>query len=216
MSAPRFDAIVFDFDGVLVESVDVKTQAFAALYEPFGPAVVAQVVTWHLVHGGVSRFEKFRHFHRHFLGRDLSAAEEASLGERFSALVEDAVVAAAWVPGAREFLEDRFRDLPLHVASGTPDNELQRILERRGIAHYFRSAAGSPMKKTEILQRFSQAGGIAPARMLMIGDAMTDLEGAVGAGTAFLGRVKPGLDNPFPATVPVIPDLRHLPGFLCA
>lgn len=32
----KFDAIVFDFDGVLVESVDVKTQAFATLYSEYG------------------------------------------------------------------------------------------------------------------------------------------------------------------------------------
>lgn len=213
--ALAFDAIVFDFDGVLVESVDVKTQAFASLYESYGPTVVEKVVAWHLAHGGVSRFEKFRYFHRNFLGRDLPPDEEDALGERFSTLVEDAVVAASWVPGAREFLESRYRGLPLYVASGTPDEELKRILDRRGIAHYFRSVAGSPTNKADILRRFAHFGGVAPQRMLMIGDATTDFDGAVGAGTGFLGRVKSGQSNPFPAQVPVVPDLLHLPDFLC-
>src|SRR5688572_16139418 len=95
----RFDAIVFDFDGVLVESVDVKTKAFAALYDGYGSEVVSKVMQWHLAHGGVSRYEKFRHFHRAFLSKELSAEEEKSLGERFSALVEKAVIEAPWVPG---------------------------------------------------------------------------------------------------------------------
>jgi phosphoglycolate phosphatase-like HAD superfamily hydrolase len=215
MTPARFDAIVFDFDGVLVESVDVKTQAFASLYEPHGEKVVRQVVAWHLAHGGVSRFEKFRHFHWHFLGTELSSSEEAGLGERFSMLVEDAVVGASWVPGAREFLESYFRSLPLYVASGTPDEELRRILDRRNIRHYFRSVAGSPLRKEDILRHFAKISGVALDRMLMIGDATTDFEGALGAGTCFLGRVKPGLSNPFPANVPVVPDLQDLPEFLC-
>src|SRR5687768_6679568 len=44
----RFDAVVLDFDGVLVESVDVKTRAFARLYSRYGSDVEAEVVAYHL------------------------------------------------------------------------------------------------------------------------------------------------------------------------
>jgi len=37
-------AIGFDFDGVLVESVDIKTRAYAYLFEDEGPEVVQQVI----------------------------------------------------------------------------------------------------------------------------------------------------------------------------
>ena len=56
----RFDALILDFDGVVLQSVDVKTRAFTELYAEHGPEVVAKVVAHHLVHGGVSRYEKFR------------------------------------------------------------------------------------------------------------------------------------------------------------
>lgn len=213
MHPPRFDAIVFDFDGVLAESVDVKTRAFAALYEPHGADVVRQVVAWHLAHGGVSRFEKFRHFHQAFLGRALAHDEEAELGKRFSALVEEAVIAAAWVPGAREFLADWHERLPLFVASGTPGEELLRIVERRGMAHYFAGVAGAPCKKGEILRDYLGRSGASPARLLMVGDAMTDFDGAAEAGVPFLG-IAPADANPFPAGVPVLPDLNGLAAFL--
>ena len=52
-------AILFDFDGVLVESVDIKTKAFAKLFENEGPEIVNKVVEYHLANGGVSRFKKF-------------------------------------------------------------------------------------------------------------------------------------------------------------
>ena len=88
MNLDGLDAIIFDFDGVLVESVEVKTRAFAALYEKYGEDVVAQVVEYHLHHGGVSRFDKFRHFQTHILGQPrLSEQDVNDLVESFAALV---------------------------------------------------------------------------------------------------------------------------------
>ncbi len=213
MNPPRFDAIVFDFDGVLVESVDVKTRAFAALYEPHGEDVVKRVVAWHLAHGGVSRYEKFRYFHRAFLGRELDHTEEVELAHRFSSLVEEAVIAAPWVSGALEFLEGWHARLPLYVASGTPEEELLRIIGRRGMARYFAGVAGAPRKKGAILRDFLARSGAAPARLLMVGDAMTDFDGATETGVSFLG-IAPAGANSFPAGVAVLPDLNGLTAFL--
>lgn len=212
MNTPRFDAIVFDFDGVLVDSVDVKTRAFAALYEPYGPEVVGKVVAWHLEHGGVSRYRKFRHFHQVFLGQPLSGAEESRLADRFSALVEEAVIAAAWIPGALEFLEGKQAQMPLFVASGTPEEELVRIIERRNMKRYFSGVGGAPKGKAEIIAGFLGSHNIAPDRTLMVGDAMTDLEAANTVGTAFLGVAADS--NPFPQGVSTAKDLAGLESFL--
>ncbi len=206
----RFDAIVFDFDGVLVESVDVKTRAFVEIYRPYGDKVTEAVAAYHLAHGGVSRHEKFRHFHHALLGQALSLEEEQQLAARFSALVEDAVVAAPWVAGAREFVGAHYQSMPLHVASATPTEELRRIINRRGMQAYFRQVEGAPLPKGEILRRIIAAGGCVPGRVLMVGDALADLEGARQAGTAFLGRVAGGARNPFPAAVQAIEDLGQL------
>lgn len=206
----RFDAIVFDFDGVLVESVDVKTRAFAMLYRKYGEDVVRRVVEWHLTHGGVSRFEKFRYFHREFIGRTIDDREERELGFRFSQLVEDAVTSSAWVPGAREFLDAHYACCSLFVASGTPDEELKRIIARRGMNKYFRGVFGSPKTKDEILRLVIAVTGYAPDRVLMVGDATTDYEGAMLAGTAFIGRVPENEQNPFPRTIATLTTLESL------
>jgi phosphoglycolate phosphatase-like HAD superfamily hydrolase len=214
MIGVRFDAIVFDFDGVLVESVDVKTRAFAELYRPFGERVVALVVAHHLAHGGISRFEKFRHYHRNFLRRELTPEEEARLGERFAELVDEAVVASPMVGGAGQFLQNYSASLPLFVASGTPEDELIRIVARRGMAGFFRGVFGSPAQKGAILQHILAAHGLSPQRTLMIGDAMTDYDGAQLAKVKFLGRVVAGESNPFPPATPVMKDLARLADFV--
>ena len=45
------EALIFDFDGVILESVETKTRAFAELYKDKGPDVVDKVVRHHLAHG---------------------------------------------------------------------------------------------------------------------------------------------------------------------
>ncbi len=207
-------AIVFDFDGVLVESVDVKTQAFAALYEKYGQDIVDKVVAHHLAHGGVSRYEKFRHYSREFLGKELDKDEEYSLGMHFSQLVEDAVVNAQFVPGAKEFLEQYYQKLILYVVSGTPDEELKRIVERRNMRHYFKGVYGSPEKKGVLIKQILQYGNYVQDRVLMVGDAITDYKGAVEAGVRFVGRIKDGSTNYFSDISPVISNLEELSNVL--
>ncbi|MDD5437468.1 MAG: HAD hydrolase-like protein, partial [Candidatus Omnitrophica bacterium] len=80
-------AIIFDFDGVLVESVDLKTGAFAKLFAAEGEDVVRKVVEYHLGNTGVSRFDKFRYIYKNILNRELSEEKFADLGRDFADLV---------------------------------------------------------------------------------------------------------------------------------
>ena len=58
--------IIFDFDGVIVESVNIKTIAFKKIYKKYGNEIVNKVVDHHLSNGGMSRFEKFNYYHKNF------------------------------------------------------------------------------------------------------------------------------------------------------
>lgn len=206
-----WQAIIFDFDGVVVESGKIKTQAFAELYRPYGEDIVAAVVQFHTQNGGMSRYRKFRHFQEHFLLKPpLTEAEEKQLDIRFSELVVEAVIAAEAVPGAVELLRQQAGRIPLFVASGTPETELKVIVERRGLTPYFTEVRGAPALKKTIIAEILSAHALSPESVLMIGDAMADLEGAQANNTAFLGRVFPGDPNPFPAHVKIVPDLRGL------
>jgi len=207
----KYDAIIFDFDGVLAESVDVKTRAFEALYAEYGDRIVEQVRDYHLQHGGISRFEKFRYYHEVLLGKTLTKDEENQLGDRFSQYVEDAVVESVYVAGAYNFLENYYQSIPLFVASGTPDVELKRIVSRRNMAHYFISVHGSPAKKGDIIQDILTKHSFNPDRVLMIGDAIADYEGAIAAGIKFIGRVIQYPETyPFSVETLVLPDLVDL------
>ena len=202
-------AVIFDFDGVLVESVDVKTRAFADMYAAYGEDVVRRVVQYHLEQGGLSRFKKFRYFQEMILGESLSQEKETALGETFSRLVKDAVVRAPWVPGAFEFLTEYLGKIDMFVASGTPDDEMKEIVQRRGMAHFFVSVNGTPATKSEIINRICIEHRFERKAVLMVGDALTDYDGAQSSGVRFVGRSADGRGF-FPADVPIIKDLKEL------
>jgi phosphoglycolate phosphatase-like HAD superfamily hydrolase len=201
-------AAVFDFDGVVLESVEIKTVAFRRLFgdHPDGERMVA----YHLANGGISRFEKFRWFYEAVRGEPLAADESARLGDRFSELVLDEVRRCAYVPGAHELLTRLAARIPLFVASGTPEDELREIVAHRGLDALFRGVYGSPPTKAELLRRIMDDHDLAAAELVFVGDAMTDLKGAAGAAVPFVGRVPAGVANPFPAGTCCVTDMAEL------
>lgn len=211
-------AVVLDFDGVILESTEIKTETFAALYAEQGPAIVAAVVRHHLDNLGISRFEKFAWISEHLLGRPLAAAEREALGRRFAELVRDRVLAAPFVPGAEEALTTlAARGLPLVIASGTPEDELRWIVARRGLAGLFRGVHGAPRGKPEILREVLAELALAPGEVLFVGDGTTDHDAARATGVAFLARDSPDLHAHWRELgVRVEPDLVRLPALVAA
>lgn len=202
----KYKAIILDFDGVIVESSDIKTRAYAKLYKEYGPETVEEVVNYSLIQGGLSRSEHFRYFHQNILKKELSRDEEIRLSERFSQLVERAVVDTPYVPGVIEFLDEHVDTIDFYVASGTPEGELRRIIDARDISHYFKHIYGSPQTKAAIITDILIFSNLEKGDILMIGDSMTDYEGAMTVGIPFIGRVSQDQKDLFSA--PILEDQR--------
>lgn len=207
-------AVFFDFDGVLVESTVIKSQAFRELYTPYGADVLEQVLAHHAAHEGISRVDKIRYCHREYLGRSLGDAELAELADRYSKLVEAAVIECPPVAGSLEFLDAVHGRLPVFVVSGTPEDELRRIVEARRIGHLLTAVYGSPTKKDVIVRTVLAAQGLVAAETVFVGDAMTDYRAAEATGVRFIGRVADRAGNPFPDGTQTLPDLDGLAALL--
>ena len=181
--------VVFDFDGTLVDSAPIKTEAFAELYRPFGDEIAEEVRRRHLAAEGVSRFVKFREWHSELLGLDVDDEIEGRLSAEFDRLVEARIVRAPEIAGAHGALAALTGKLPLYIASATPEASLRRIVEERGMSGFFVGVHGTPTSKFDVLVSVAAAHRCDRSQVLMVGDAESDQEAAEQAGTSFVGVV---------------------------
>ncbi len=182
--------IFWDFDGVIKDSVDVKTAAYTSLFLPYGQEVASRVKRHHEVNGGISRFDKIP-LYLLWAGELATPERIAEVCSRFSSLVLQAVIDSPWVPGVREYLLLNSGIQYFVLVTATPQDEIQKILESLDIAQCFREVHGAPKQKTIAIKEVLSRLKCSPANALMIGDAETDLNAAQANSVPFLLRCTP-------------------------
>ncbi len=197
------EVIIYDFDGVICDSVNIKTEAFIEIYKKYGPKIQEQVKDYHLSNGGISRFEKFRYFQSILLEQDVSDNELLKLSDQFTELVKERVIAANYINGAYEFIKkNAFRKQ--FICTGTPESEIRDISDRKSITSFFIDQFGSPRKKTEIIEIILSLTGVEKSKCIYFGDAMTDYYAAKLYGIPFVGILNK--ETVFPEGTRIIRD----------
>lgn len=185
----HFEAVFLDFDGVICESCQIKNKAYYNSYIEFGTEIAKKALDYHLLHGGVSRVKLFPILHRMLLGRDITPEEHQMMCERFTSWVEKEVVDAPLTRGVLEFLEKYHEKCKLFVSSGTPQDEMRRIVEAKGLDRYFCDVLGSPNTKVEHIQMMLKKYSLQKSKALFVGDATTDRDAARDCGIYFVARL---------------------------
>lgn len=210
ISIDNRQAILFDFDGVLAECMNVKTEAFAQLYESYGQNIVKKVVKHHVENGGISRYVKIKLYHEDYVGKAISQEEVDEIAQKFSDLVVEKVIESEWVKGAKEFLEKYYKKIDLYVISGTPEPELKQIVKKRDMEKYFKGVYGSPIRKPDHARKIIAENKYDPEKVLYIGDSLSDYRDSQTAQIPFLGRILPGEKQYFPDDIPTISDFLDI------
>lgn len=201
------EALFFDFDGVLVDSTHTKKKAFETLFKAFSDETINAVVRYHTLHGGISRVEKIRHAHENIIKNPLTENEVMEWSNRYSDLVVQEVIRVPWIKGAKAFLDAYASKLPVFVISGTPETELEYVVDQRKMRHYFKEVLGSPVRKPEHIRKLLAKYSLAPEQCVFIGDALTDYNAALDTGLHFIGIQG---EVEFPDTVTPLPDCHGL------
>lgn len=183
-------AIFWDFDGVIADSVNVKTEAFYDLYLPFGKDVAEKVKQYHLANGGVSRFRKFEYWQTELLGNPAPVPQEVidDLASRFSALVMEKVINAPYIKGVYDTIVKYSSLVSNYIISGTPTEEMKAIIDGKGLTPYFKDVLGSPETKENLTTQLMQKKGLDSREVIFIGDATSDYRSALQNNTWFILR----------------------------
>ena len=184
----KIKAVIFDYDGVIAESVNVKTDAFAELYKPYGTDIVQKVIKHHEANGGVSRFEKFKIYHKNYLKEDITQLEIDVLASKFSNFVLQKVIDSPYVTGVYDFISSNHKNYDFHISTGTPSDEIETILKQKSLRKFFNEVYGSPEKKDSHVKKILKKYSYNKSEVVFIGDALSDRDAARKNDIYFVGR----------------------------
>lgn len=180
-----YDLIVFDCDGVILDSNKVKTEAFYNAVRSYGDNNAKALVDYHLKNGGVSRYAKFEYFLTNILKAEPSKEEMRCLLNSFSSEVKRGLMSCNVADGLGT-LRAKSPHAKWLIVSGGDQTELREIFAERGLDHFFDGGIfGSPDTKDCILRRIISSQTLI-RNGLFIGDSKYDYEAATRAGMDFI------------------------------
>jgi putative hydrolase of the HAD superfamily len=176
-------ALVFDFDGTLMDTESCAFEAFSGIYADHGHELPLE--QWALVVGTANAsFDPYADLQTR-MGRPLDLA---ALKVRFEADLHERAACAELRPGVREVLEEaRSLGLKIGLASSADRAWIDKHLEAQGIRGYFESIHTSDdvekVKPDPALYRLAIAAlGVEPEEAAAVEDSLNGMRAAKAAG----------------------------------
>ena len=200
--------LIFDFDGVILDSVLVKGDAFGYIFKDYGDEIVDKVKEYHKQNGGLPRAEKIKNIFSVILKKHPPQDVIDKYCRKFSIIVVDMVLKTDFIPGSFKFIKDNCNLYDQYIVSATPQKELEIIIKKRKIRKYFKDIYGSPIDKHTHIKSIISNNGCVFSSAVFIGDSFSDLESSIKAGVEFIGVKSSSIT--FPIEVNVIDNLLDL------
>jgi HAD superfamily hydrolase (TIGR01509 family) len=186
-------AVVFDFDGVLVDSEPLHYRALRECLVPCG--ITIDQDEYYRFYLAYDDRESIRiALERHGEAYDGDRVDEAA--RRKAALYESLLAEVPFFPGARDLVSALAKEVPLGIASGARRAEIEGILSAAGLRGAFAAVIGAddvsrtkphPEPYLAALARLARlAPGLAPAECLVVEDSMPGIAAGLAAGMKVL------------------------------
>ncbi len=183
----QIELIILDFDGVVIESNNIKTKAFEKVFSKF-PEYKDVMMQFHYENISLSRVEKFDYLVS-LMGKCADSKLKVDIADNFSRYVLEDILTVPLVKGAERFLKTFKGRIPIYLASVTPAKELEDILEKRNLLHWFDGVYGCPpWTKVNAIRDILLQKSINSNNGLLIGDSAGDQRAAIEADVQFIAR----------------------------
>ncbi len=187
-------AVLFDFDGVLVNSEPLHFQALRDCLRSAQIEIDEEEYSERYLaydDWGAIRAALERH------GRSGDSHQVRDLAERKAAIFEDLMRRIPFFPGAKELVRALAQEVPLAIASGALHREIEEILGAGGIRGSFAAIVGAddvtstkphPEPYLAAMAALSHlAPGLEPRQCLVFEDSMAGIASALAAGMRVVG-----------------------------
>ena len=180
-------ALIFDMDGVIVDSNQMHRQAWEAFNRRYGLETTEEM--HQRMYGKRNDW-----IVRDFYGEGMTPEEVEARGRAKERLYREMMagrIEQMLVPGLRAFLE-RHRDLPMGVGSKAEPENVAFVLDEAGLRRYFRAVVDGHQVRhakphPEVYLRVAELLETEPARCIVFEDSHSGAAAAVAAGMTVIG-----------------------------
>ena len=179
--------IIFDFDGTLVDSNEIKREAFFTVTNHFSGSkdIMADILN---TKNPGSRYDIFNSYSKRVNEETQFLIDGSALVEKYSAICEESVSLAESVLGFNSLFNYlKKTDIKIVISSATPTNTLVKIIINRKINHFFDDVYGSPETKVSHINKVIKDYNINANEILYVGDSEVDLQASLTSGAFFIG-----------------------------
>ncbi len=180
--------ILWDFDGVIMASNEVRDSGFEIVLADYPKDQVDKLLAFHRKNGGLSRYVKFRHFFEEIRGEPVTETEVKQWAQKFSEIMlitlkDESLLISETV----DFIRNNYESYDMYVVSGSDQKELREICTSVGINKYFNDILGSPTPKKEHVKNIILKNRYRKEQCVLIGDSINDYDAAEYTGIRFFG-----------------------------
>jgi len=175
--------IIFDFDGVILNSHIIKAKAFYKIFKIFGKKQAERAQKYHLSKCGISRYKKFNYIKKNIL-KD-NKIKNKQLNTRFINYCLKKILNLKINEKLLKFLKSNYKKYELYISTGAPQNEIIYILKKKKLYTFFRKIYGSPSTKITHIKKIKKTN----KKCIFIGDSIDDLKAAKKTDTNFLLKI---------------------------
>lgn len=188
--------ILWDFDGVIMDSMPVRNKGFELVLSDYPKEEVQELMKFHLNNGGLSRYVKFRYFFEEIRNENVSEDEVSVWASRFSMVMRRNLVDnQLLIKDTCNFIKENYTNFEMHIVSGSDQEELRFLCKELNLDSFFISINGSPTPKINLVENLLKEFNHRTEDTILIGDSINDYEAAKSNNIDFFGYNNPGLKS---------------------
>ena len=189
MKPEDYEIILWDFDGVIINSNSVREAGFRNVLCEYPKEQVEKLIDYHNINGGLSRYVKFRYFFEEIRKELVADDMVLELANKFSAIMKEHLVNPSLLIGpVVKFIKEQYNlGKKMHIVSGSDGNELRELCKSLELDHFFISINGSPTPKTVLVKNIIANGYLDQSEYCLIGDAINDYDASKVNSIKFFG-----------------------------
>lgn len=180
--------ILWDFDGVILDSMEVRDFGFQEIFKKYKATDVKTLLEYHRLNGGLSRYVKIRYFFESILNKDITDSEVLEYATQFSDIMRRELTNSKnLIEDSVNFIKKNHTKFNFHIVSGSDQEELRFLCNELGIGDYFLSIHGSPTPKNTLVKDLLLKCNYKLIESCLVGDSLNDYEAAQVNNISFFG-----------------------------